>query len=108
MHYSKPMDSPVEKGLAFSLDQCPKTDKEKERMSNVPYTSAVGSLIYAILCTQPDICFAIGLLCRYQRSPGAAHWQAAKRIFCYLHGISDLVLCYHNGDLRLRGYSDAD
>ena len=34
MHYSKPMDTPVEKGLTLSLDQCPTTDKEKERMSN--------------------------------------------------------------------------
>ena len=57
MHYSKPVDTPVEKGLTLSLDQCPKTDKEKERMSNVPYVSAVGSLMYAMLRTRPDMLF---------------------------------------------------
>ena len=73
MHYSKPVDTPVKKGLTLSLDQCPKTDKEKERMSNVPYASAVGSLMYAILCTRPKICFAVGLVSYYQSNPGSAH-----------------------------------
>jgi len=108
MHYSKPMDTPVEKGLTLSLDQCPKTYKEKERMSNVPYTSAIGSLMYVMLCTRPDICYAIGLVSRYQSNLGPAHWQAVKRIFRYLRGTSDLVLCYQNWDLRLRGCLDAD
>ena len=108
MHYSKLVDTPVEKGLTLSIDQCPKTDKEKERMSNVPYASAIGSLMYAMLCTRPDICFAVGLVSRYQSNPGLAHWQAVKRIFRYLRGTSDLVLCYQNGDLRLTGYTDTD
>jgi len=78
MHYSKPVDTPVEKGLTLSLAQCPKTDKEKERMSNFPYASAVGSLMYAMLCTRPNICFAVGLINRYQSNPGPAHWQTVK------------------------------
>jgi len=108
MHYSKPVDTPDEKGLTLSIDQCLKTDKEKERMSNVLYASSIGSLMDAMLCTRPDICFAIGLVSRYQSNSGLAHWPAIKRIFRYLHGTSDLILCYQNGDLRLRGYSDAD
>jgi len=108
MHYSKPVDTPVEKGITLSLDQCLKTDKEKERMSSIPYASAVGSLMYVMLCTRPDICFAIGLVSRYQSNPGFAHWQVVKRIFQYLRGTSDLVLCYQGGDLKLRGYTDAD
>ena len=93
-HYSKPVDTPVEKGLTLSLDQCPKTDKEKEAMSNVPYASAVGSLTYAMLCTRPDICFVVGLVSRYESNLGQAHWQAIKRIMRYLRGTTDLVLCY--------------
>jgi len=54
MHYSKPIDTLVEKGLTLSLDQCPKTDKEKERESNVPYASTIGSLMYVM--------FSIGLI----------------------------------------------
>jgi hypothetical protein len=108
MHYSKPVDTPVDKGLTLSLEQCPKTDDEKQKMSSVPYASAVGSLMYAMLCTRPDICFAVGLVSRYQSNPGNAHWQAVKRIMRYLRGTTDLVLCYQGGDLKLRGYTDAD
>jgi len=37
MHYFKPVGTPIKKDLILSLDQCPKTNKEKERMGNVPY-----------------------------------------------------------------------
>ena len=77
-------------------------------MSKVPYASAIGSLMYAMLCTRPDICFAIGMVSCYQSNPGLAHWRAVKRILRYLRGTSDHALCYHGGDLRLTGYSDAD
>jgi len=102
MHQSKPVDTPVEKGLTLSLDQCPKTDQEKEKMKDVPYASAVGSLRYAMLCTRPDICFAVGLVSRYQSNRGPTHWQAVKRIMRCLRGTTDLVLCYKGGDLKLR------
>ena len=69
-------------------------------MNNVPYASAVGSLVYA-MCTRLDICFAVGLVSCYRNNPGLAHWQAIQRIFCYLCGSSDLVLFYQGGDLKL-------
>jgi len=103
MHYSKPVDTPVENSLTISLNQWPKIDKEKAMMNNVPYTNVVGSLMYVMLCTRPDICFAIGLVSRYQSNAGLAHWQDVKRIFHYLRGSSDLVLCYQGGDLKLGG-----
>jgi len=68
MHYSKPMDTLVKKGLTLSLDQYPKLDKEKERMSNIPYARAVGSLRFSILCTRPGIYFVVGLVSHYQSS----------------------------------------
>ena len=108
MQNSKPIDTPMEKGHALNLDQCPKNDEEKKCMSTVPYAAAVGSLMYAMLCTRPDICYAVGLVSRYQSNPGPAHWSAVKRIFRYLRGTADLALSYHAGDLRLKGYSDAD
>ena len=41
-------------------------------------------------------------------NPGPVHWAAVKRIFRYLRGTADFALCFHRGDLRLKGYSDAD
>ena len=48
---------PFRYGLAFSKDQCPKTQEERDHMARVPYASAIGSLMYAMLCTRPDIYF---------------------------------------------------
>ena len=94
MHNSKPIDTSIEKGHTLSLKGCPKSEKEKREMARVPYASAVGSLMYAMLCTQPNICFAVGMVSRYQSKPRPVHWQAIKRIFRYLCGTSDLILCY--------------
>ena len=81
MHNSKPIDTPIEKGYTLSLEDCPKSEKEKREMVRVPYASAVGSLIYAMLCTRPDICFVVGMISRYQSNLGPVHWQVVKRIF---------------------------
>ena len=78
---SKPIYTLVEKGSALCLDQCPKTNEEKKRMSTVPYAKAIGNLIYAMLSTRPDICFAVGMVSHYQSNPGPAHWAVVKMIF---------------------------
>ena len=69
--------APVWKGDKLSLSQCPHSDFEKAQMKNVPYASALGSIMYAQVCTRPDIAFATGLLGRYQSNPGHDHWVAA-------------------------------
>ena len=68
-----PSVAPIVKGEKFSLNQCPKNDFEKVQMSNIPYASAVGSLMYAQVCTRPDIAFAVGMLGRYQSNPSIDH-----------------------------------
>ena len=61
----------VEKYLSSS--QHLKTSAEIEKMRGIPYASAVGSLMYAILCTRPDIYFVVGMVSRYQSKPGEEH-----------------------------------
>ena len=108
MQACKPIDTPIAKIQALSRRLCPETLQEKEQMKRVPYASAVGSLMYAMMCTRPDICFAVGMVSRYQSNPGQAHWKAVKRILRYLKGTADYSLCYQGNDLQLRGYTDAD
>jgi hypothetical protein len=55
-------------------------------MSRVPYASAVGSLMYAMVCTRPDIVHAVGVLSRYMSKAGQEHWTTVKRVFRYLRG----------------------
>ena len=65
MQDSKLMDTLVNKSLSLSRDMCPKTPEEKEKISKVPYVSVVGSLMYAMMCTRLDICYAVGLVSQY-------------------------------------------
>ena len=65
MQDSKPKDTPITKGEGLSRRLCPKTPQENEQMKRVSYTSAIGSLMYAMMCTRLDICFAVGMVNRY-------------------------------------------
>ena len=65
MKNSKEGDIPTRSGVVLSKEQCPKTPQEEEDMRQYPYASAVGSLMYAMLCTRPGICYAVGIVSRY-------------------------------------------
>ena len=73
MQDSKSMDTSVDKSLSLSRDMCPKIPKKKEKMFRVLYASVVGSLMYAMMCTHLDICYVIGLVCRYQSNLSQKH-----------------------------------
>ena len=77
-------------------------------MSRIPFASAVGSLMYAMLCTRPDICYAVGIVSRYQSDPGEEHWIALKHILKYLRRTRDYMLVYSSGSLETIGYTDSD
>jgi len=87
---------------------CPQTLKENEKMARVPISNDVGSLMYAMMCTRPDNCHIVGLVSWFQTNPGFAHWREVKRIYIYLKGTTDYMICYQAPDLRLVGYSDAN
>ena len=73
MNDCSPSVAPIVKGDRFNLNQCPKNDLERKQMKNIPYASAVGSLMYAQVCTRPDIAFVVGMLGRYQSNPSMDH-----------------------------------
>ena len=77
-------------------------------MTRVTYASVVGSLIYMMLCTRLDICFAVCIVSRYQSNPGPEHWTAVKYILKYLRRIKDYMLMYGWNALILIGYTDSD
>jgi len=83
MQKCKSGDTPVAKGDKFSLKQCPKGNLEIQEMQKIPYASAIGSLMYAQVCTRPDIAYIVGVLGRYLSNPGMDHWNAAKRVMRY-------------------------
>jgi hypothetical protein len=109
MHSCSPCTTPVQKGDKLSNSLCPQNDKEIVEMEKVPYASAVGSLMYAQVCTRPDIAFAVNALGRYLSNPGLGHWKAVKKVLRYLQGTKDYMLTYKKSDqLEVIGYSDSD
>ncbi|XP_070057397.1 secreted RxLR effector protein 161-like [Nicotiana tomentosiformis] len=108
MHDSKKVFLPFRHGISLSKDQSPKTDEEIEKMKAVPYASAVGSLKYVMLCTRPDICFAVGVVSRFKSNPGREHWTAVKHIIKYLKKTRNYMMIYHYDDLVPIGYTDSD
>ena len=78
-------------------------------MKIVSYVSAIGSLMYAQVCTRLAITFAVGVLGRYLRDPRLSHWRAAKKVIRYLQGTEDLMLTYQRTNtLDIVGFNDAD
>ena len=86
MHDANLVNTPLAIHFKLTKEMCPKTQEEIDYMSKVPYSSAVGSLMYAMVCTRPDIAHAIGVVSRYMNDPGKEHWMAAKWILSCLRG----------------------
>ena len=63
-------------------------------MDKVPYASAVGGLMYAMIATRPDIAFAVGVVSTYMSNPVKKHWEAAKGIMRYLKATKSMCICY--------------
>ena len=64
---------PVLRGVKLSQTQYLTTAEDREEMKVIPYASAIGSIMYAMLCTRPDVCLAISLAGRYQSNSGVDH-----------------------------------
>ena len=77
-------------------------------MAKVSYSFEVGSLMYAMICTRPDIAYAVGVVSRYMSNPGKKHWEAMKGVMRYLNGTKELCICFGNKEACVLGYTDAD
>jgi hypothetical protein len=108
MQNEKPVSTPLASHFKLTKEMCPKTQEEIEYMSRVPYSSVVGSLMYAMVCTRPDIAHAVGVVTRYMNNPGKEHWEAVKWILRYLRGTTTHALCFRGSYTFLQGYVDSD
>ena len=113
MQESKPVKVPIPVGAKLSAEQCPTTQEEVEDMSHVPYASVVGSFMYVMVCTRPDIAHAVGVLSRYMSKPGKEHWTTVKRVFRYLRGTTDFAICYQGRpglkrEINIQGFANVD
>ena len=107
MEQSKRGYIPMVSGITLSKSLCAQTQDERTRMNMIPYGSDIGSIMYAMLCTRPDVSYALSVTSRYQSDPGMGHWVAIKNILMYFRRTKDVFLIYGDGDLIVEGYSDA-
>nr|KYP59970.1 Retrovirus-related Pol polyprotein from transposon TNT 1-94 [Cajanus cajan] len=105
---AKAVSTPFATHFKLSVKQSPSNKAEKLDMERVPYASAVGSLMYAMVCTRPYIAHAVGTVSRFLSNPGREHWNSVKWILRYLHGTVDMKLCFGGDKPTLVGYSDSD
>ena len=96
------------KEISTPFDANVKLNYNSDRaVAQLEYASAIGSLMYAMHCTRPDIAFSVCKLSRYTSNPSMEHWKAIIRIFGYLKGTKNLGLFYSNYPVVLEGYTDA-
>ncbi|GJZ42703.1 retrotransposon protein, putative, ty1-copia subclass, partial [Tanacetum coccineum] len=81
---------PMQEKLDLNKTQGASTPEKVKRMQNVPYASAVGSFMYAVRYTRPDVAFAQNIISRFQQNPVELHWTAVKRYTCISNILSDL------------------
>ena len=77
-------------------------------MSRVSYCSVMGSLMYAMVCSRPDLAYAITIVNRYMTKPGKEHWKAVQWIMRYLRGSSSVCLQFGRARDGVTGYVDFD
>ena len=119
MQQSKPASTPMSTSTKLlrsdsssTKDAAPSTGQED--MREVPYSQAVGAIMYAAMGTRPDVAYAITSLSQFLQSPARPHWVALKRVLRYLKGTQDAQLVYRripgsaDQALTVHGYSDSD
>ena len=116
MDDSKPAAMPMSSSIRLTADD-PEDNTIIHQMNIngkvVSYPSVVGSLMYAMLGTRPDLAYTVGNMGCYSASPKKCHWEAAKRALRYLKGTTEIRLVFDGSDLgsldmSFHGYSDAD
>nr|GFA70818.1 retrotransposon protein, putative, Ty1-copia subclass [Tanacetum cinerariifolium] len=110
MENSKHGSIPMQDKLKLSKSQGASTPAELKRMQNVPYASAMGSIMYAVRYTRPDVAFAQNITSRFQQNPGDLHWTTIKNILKYLINTKDMFLVYRcdiKRELRVSCYTNA-
>ncbi|GKA40772.1 hypothetical protein Tco_0733365 [Tanacetum coccineum] len=109
MENSKRSNVPMQEKSNLSKAQGENKLGEVKRIERVLYALAIGSIMYAVRCTRPDVAFAQNLCSRFQQNLSEAHWTVVKTILKYLRNIKDMVLVYGRNpgnELKVTCYTD--
>jgi hypothetical protein len=112
MEYCSPVHTPESTADLGSI-QAENSEENNNYMKKVPYREAIGALLYASICTRPDIAHAVNQVSQFQINPTPAHWVAVKRIIKYLNTYPNIGLEFkgmknNDTNVHLHCYCDAD
>ena len=107
MENCRPVSTPIDPKAPLV-----KADGSEPPHERTAYQQMIGSLMYLVTCTRPDLAFSVSFLSRFSSHPLKSHHTAVKRVFRYLAGTRNVSLMYHrlstSVPLMLTGFSDAD
>nr|GEX17846.1 retrovirus-related Pol polyprotein from transposon TNT 1-94 [Tanacetum cinerariifolium] len=95
---------PLGEKFKLSNKQAPKTKASRRRMAKVPYASAIGSLMYAMVCTMSDIAHVVAVVSIFMSDPGREHCETVKWLLRYLKGTLKATLCFSRKEVVLEGF----
>jgi hypothetical protein len=102
MHGILPRTLPMAPGAVFTKDQ-------QVLISDHPFSSLVGALLFISSCTRPDITYSVNIMSKFLAKPADVHWRAAKEILSYLNGTKDMgIRLGKSGMDLLEGFADSD
>jgi Reverse transcriptase (RNA-dependent DNA polymerase)/gag-polypeptide of LTR copia-type/GAG-pre-integrase domain len=106
---AKAVATPMETNAQFTNHQSPSSIAQVARMKGVPYSEAIGSVLWPVVVSRPDAAYAVGILSQFIQNPGQAHWEAVKRVISYLGSTKTLWLTFGGTkETLVEGYCDAD
>jgi len=85
MHESKPVSTPLGQHDNLSTKDAPNSDEERERMRLIPYSNGMGSIMYYMVCSRPDLAYVVNMVSRFMTNLRPKHWGALKWVFRYLN-----------------------
>ncbi|XP_042041932.1 secreted RxLR effector protein 161-like [Salvia splendens] len=110
MYDAKHASLPLAAHFMLSKNLCPQSEYDINAMKKVPYANAIGSVMYLMVSTRPDIAYVVSCLSRYMSNHGPAHWEALKWLLRYLKHTAKYGLCYSKCEegVKLAGYVDSN
>ncbi|XP_073120250.1 secreted RxLR effector protein 161-like [Henckelia pumila] len=111
MAETKSVSTPIGAHFKLKVVHGDQEDLEVIHMKNVPYSNAVGSIMYMMVSTRPDITYGVGLVSRFMGKPSREHWRAVQWLLRYLKGTKKLKLKYSkstSNTCEVTGYCDSD
>ena len=107
----KRREIPLQPNINLTRDLENETDQLRKPMKDPnKYRMIIGSLIYLMINTRPDIAFSVTLLSRFIQEPKEKHWRCLKNLLRYVITTKNYALVYKksNEEIKLVGYTDAD